>query len=441
MLRLKRPALAAVALFFFGTGVAAVPHARGGTSTPSSPQKTGAASANQANSASTASQHILIRAIQLHQAGDFGEAIREYKKYLALDPGNFVARANLGAALAHEGEYVEAIKEYEKALSIQPGNPEVKLNLALAHYKAMQLGEAVGELLPLHTAQPGNLKIGLLLGDCYFRLGEYKKAARLLQPLEAAYPHQQALDYLLGLSLIRDGQIAQGEVLVNKILSHGDSPEAHLMLGEARLAVNDTPGAIDELSKALKLDPKIPLVHWLYGKALLESGQRPEAMQAFRQELAIDPNEYGPNVYLGALLNEGQKYNDALLYLARALEVRPGAPQVKYQIAVAQIGLGKLALARKTLTALAQHSPNFVEAHVSLALVDYRLHLKQDGDRERAIVAKLNAEIQAKKEAMAAKPSYDGTATPPGGKAPGASPEAASPKKPVAPPPGPPAGL
>ena len=35
------------------------------------------------------------------------------------------------------------------------------------------------------------------------------------------------------------------------------------------------------------------------------------------------------------------------------------------------------------------------KAHVSLATVYYRLHRKQDGDRERDIVLKLNAEKQA----------------------------------------------
>jgi tetratricopeptide (TPR) repeat protein len=368
------------------------------------------------NAAQADSRAILVRAIQFHQAGDFDAAIREYRKYLALDPGNFIARSNLGAALAHQGRYTEAITEYKEALKIQPGNPEVALNLALAHYKAMQLNDAASELSPLHVAEPANLQIALLLGDCYFRLGEYQKAAHLLAPLEAEQPQQRALNYLLGMSLIRSGEIKQGEVLVNKILSNGDSPEAHLMLGEARLDVNDTPGAINELSHALKLDPNIPMAHWLYGKALLESGQRAEAMQAFREELAIDPNEFDPNVYLGALLNSEQKYQEAQPYLARALQARPGAPQVLYQIAVAQIGMGNLEQARKILQLLVKNSPNFVEAHISLASVYYRLRMKEDGNRERAIVAKLNAEIQARKAAQGARSSYDGTATPPGGK-------------------------
>ena len=58
---------------------------------------------------------------------------------------------------------------------------------------------------------------------------------------------------------------------------------------------------------------------------------------------------------------------------------------------------------------------DFVEARVLLASVYYRLNRKEDGDREKAIIQKLNAEQQAKQpgsqpgadKAPAPKPSPD----------------------------------
>lgn len=400
-------------------------------------QATGRASTGLTASAASSpeARAILVRAIQLHQAGKFGEAIREYRRYLALDPENFLARANLGAALARQGKYTEAIEEYKKALKIRPDNAQVKLNLALARYKTMQLNEAARELLSLHVAAPENLRIALLLGDCYFRLGDYEKTVALLKPLEAAEPQSEALDYLLGMSLIQEKQVVQGEVLVNKIMRNGDSAAAHLMLGEAHLAINDTGGAINELTQALKLDPKMPLAHWLYGRALLGVGSRVKAMQAFQEELAIDPNEFGPNLYLAYMLNQEHKYQEALPYLSRALRVRPGSPQAEYQVAVAEIGMGNLKQARNLLEALVKDAPTFVEAHISLATVCYRLHNRREGDRESAIVARLNAEIQAHQAAQVMEGNDHGTA-PPGGKPQGPSPDGASPHKLMVPPAG-----
>jgi Tfp pilus assembly protein PilF len=51
--------------------------------------------------------------------------------------------------------------------------------------------------------------------------------------------------------------------------------------------------------------------------------------------------------------------------------------------------------ARTALEKLTAEIPNFVEAHVSLATVYYRLKRKEDGDKQRAIVLRLNAEKQA----------------------------------------------
>ncbi len=42
--------------------------------------------------------------------------------------------------------------------------------------------------------------------------------------------------------------------------------------------------------------------------------------------------------------------------------------------------------------------PAYIEAHVTLATVYYRLKLKDEGDRERATVQKLNRAVQEKQQ-------------------------------------------
>jgi len=356
-------------------------------------------------------QELLKEAEELHRAGKLDQAIEDYRSFLKQYPDVFQVRSDLGAALAGAGRYQEAIAEYKRALKLQP-LPQIRVNLALAYYKAVELTEAAGELQPLHASDPDNLKIALLLGDCYFRLGEFKKAVGVLDPLEAAHPEEQALNYLLGIALISDGQVDKGEVLVNKILRDGNSAEAHLMLGAARLEVYDASGAVDELSEAVKLNPNAPLAHYLYGKALLTLGHRTEAMENFRDELVIDPNEFGSNLYLGVLLNQAENYKEAVPYLDRALRVRPDDPAVRYQLAIIQIGTGNIEHARKSLEDLIKDNPSFLDAHVSLARLYYRLHMKPDGDRERAIIDKLTAEVQAQKHVDAEKATSEGATNP-----------------------------
>ena len=63
-----------------------------------------------------------------------------------------------------------------------------------------------------------------------------------------------------------------------------------------------------------------------------------------------------------------------------------GDPAVRYQLAALDLAVGHLEEARKGLEDLIRQEPRFLEAHVTLATVYYRLKRKPDGDKERALV-------------------------------------------------------
>jgi tetratricopeptide (TPR) repeat protein len=340
-------------------------------------------------------EEILRHAIALHQAGDVAAAIPEYRAYLKQVPGNVMARSNLGAALSHAGLYAEALVEYKKALESQPGNAPVRLNLALAYYKAAEISPAAAELARVVAEQPSNRQAIFLLADCHLRLGENKKVIDLLSPLEPQSPDDKALIYLLGTALIRDEQTARGQMLVDRILRDGDSAEARILMGATKMSVHDYAGALVDLKKAVELNPQLPDVYSYYGMALASTGDTPGAGVAFRRELESNPNDYTANMQLGVLLNQEQNYPEARQRFQRALAVRPGDATVRYQLAALDLQEGRTNEALTELEKLTREIPAFVAAHVSLATAYYRLKRKEDGDRERATVLRLNAEKQA----------------------------------------------
>src|ERR1035437_10849404 len=91
-----------------------------------------------------ASGCALDRAIQLHQAGDFEGAIREYQACIAAEPNRVEARSNLGAVLVKLGRYQDAMEQYQAALKVAADDvaPRLRFNLALAYYKSFQIPEA-----------------------------------------------------------------------------------------------------------------------------------------------------------------------------------------------------------------------------------------------------------------------------------------------------------
>jgi tetratricopeptide (TPR) repeat protein len=341
------------------------------------------------------SETLLRHAIELHQAGDIPGAISGYRAYLKEVPKNFMARSNLGAALAKAGRYEDAISEYNLALELEPRNLPVRVNLALAYYKSGQIEPAAQELAKAVDQDPSNTQAVFLLADCHLRLGEYKKVIQLLEPLEKRSPDDKVLVYLLGSALIRDNQLTRGQLLVDRILRDGDSAEARLLLGTTRMNAHEYAEALVDLKRAVELNPKLPDVYSYYGLALLSTGDMAAAGDAFRKELESNPNDFMSNLQVGVILKQDQRFDEARPLFERALRVRPGDPGVRYQLATLDLMTGKIADACTKLEQLIKESPEFVEAHVSLATVYYRLKRKVDGDRERQTVLQLNAKQQA----------------------------------------------
>jgi tetratricopeptide (TPR) repeat protein len=342
-------------------------------------------------------QDLMKEAVAAQQAGNFEQAINNYRALLEKYPNIAEIRSNLGAALAGEGRYADAIAEYQRALRIKP-DPQVVLNLGLAYYKTGQLPLAADTLQKI----PRSPQTLMVLADCYLRLGQNKQVVDLLTPAQKADPENAAFNYLLGTALVRDGQTAQGQVIIDKILKNGDSAEARLLMGTTKFMVNDFAGALKDFARAVELNPNLPDVYSYYGLAMLSTGDQAGAKKAFERELRSDPNNFDANLRMGVLLRQDEENDEALKFFNHALEIRPGDFGVRYQIATVELAKGQLEQAQRDLEALVKEAPRFTEAHVSLATIYFRQKKKAEGERERAIVAKLNAERQANSPALKA---------------------------------------
>lgn len=342
----------------------------------------------------------------LQASGQYEAAADAYRRFLDSQPKNVEALSNLGVVLVHLGAFDEAIASYRKALEIAYRNVPIRMNLALAYYKAGRCAEALPEFETVLGSNPGQANVMLLKGDCLVQLGEYENAVALLKPLEATLGTERVFNYVYGMALLQAKHTEAGLAQIDRILKDGDAPEAHLMLGLSHRTAGDYAVARDEFKKAVDANPDLPLAHSLYGQALLSTGDREGARQAFETELKKNPVDFDANLYMGVILKEDSRLDAAEAYFDRALQLRPGDPGVRYQLATVHLGRGENEQALRLLEPLVKESPDFIEARVSLATVYYRLKRREDGDRQRAAVAELNKAAQAK------QPTADTQGTP-----------------------------
>jgi protein O-GlcNAc transferase len=339
---------------------------------------------------------LFVRALELQQAGDLLGAIDTYKAALTIIPDSADALSNLGAAYVRLGQYDDGITQYEASLMIDPASTAVRLNLALAYYKSARPNQAIPQLKRVLASDPEAKSAYLVLADCYLQTGQDQEVTALLKPREQMFGNDLAFAFVLGTALLHGGDLVEGQKYVDRIFGAGESGEAHLLMGIALLGQPDYPAAKTELELAVKLNPRLPTAHALYGRSLLALGEHAAAERAFREELDFNVNDFEANLQLGNIRKAAQKFEDASRYLERATTIRPKDLTARKLLASLRLQTGKVDEAVTMLESIVKEAPDLIEAHVQLATAYNRLKRKDDADRERAIVDRLNAEAQAK---------------------------------------------
>ncbi|MGC2502449.1 MAG: tetratricopeptide repeat protein, partial [Silvibacterium sp.] len=341
------------------------------------------------------SDGLFSSAIQAQQRGDNQTAILDYQKLLKLHPNMIEARANLGAALAREGRFDEAIAQYHLALSFAPDNDQIRMNMAIAYYKKSDLEDARREFEEVRKTQPKNPQLAILLGDSEVRLGQPAAAAAMLAPLEADNAANPDFEYVLGTALIQSGSRREGAERLDKVAERTHSADAYLLAGSTFMDLNEFARARTDLEAALRLNPNLPRIYALTGMARDMNGDAAAAEPAFREALKRNPNDFDANLYLGSILYKRRDMAEAKPYLDRAIQLKPDSATARYELAMWESTSGQYDDAAKDLEALEKSNPDWLQPHVELANVYYRLHRPADGAKERAIVAKLNAQQQS----------------------------------------------
>jgi tetratricopeptide (TPR) repeat protein len=339
---------------------------------------------------------LLKQAIEEQQRGDFPAAIRDYRKVLELRPSEVDAKVNLGVALVHVRQFDEAITLYRSALTTLKDKNGVLFDLAFAYHEKGDFEHAREQFEILHDAQPDRLAVVILLGDCDVRTGKSDAALALLEPLESRYAQNMDYEYVLGSAMINTkGRRHDGVARLEKVAKAASGADAYMLAGATLLDLNEYEQARKDLEEALRLNPRLPGLYTLVGTARDKTGDVKAAEPAFREALKANPDDFEANLYLGAILYKRRDIEEAKGYLDRALRLKPTDSMARYEAAMLKSTSGDYETAARELESLVKDDPDWLEPHVELATLYYRLHRPEDGAKERQIVDSLTAKQQA----------------------------------------------
>jgi len=216
----------------------------------------------------------------------------------------------------------------------------------------------------------------------------------MLAPLEAGHESNMDFEYVLAYSLILAGKQAEGLPRMEKVALATHSADAYYLAGSARLQRREFKEARADLDAAVELNPALPGLWTQAGQARDALGDTEAALPAFEAALQQDPKDFLANLYLGTMKLKQRDLDGARPLLTVALQLEPTMAEARFQMAKLNSMAGNNAEAAATLEDLVKADPKWLDPHVELAAVYYKLHRPEDGAREREIVEQIEAQQQ-----------------------------------------------
>jgi len=229
--------------------------------------------------------------------------------------------------MAAKGRLDQAMNVLDQLAVQTPVPAGVQRLRGLIYYQRDQLQQAADAFAKAVAQDASDRESAEMEGVTLFRLGRPQQALPLLEGAKAAVTKANIdPEYVLGLCYADLGRYDDARhSFATQYGFGGDSPEAYLLAGRLFLRREFRDAATAQATKALELNPKLPLAHELLAEADLARGDTDGAIRELQAEQAINPLEAMVYDRLGdAYLRNGQ-YANAQQALNRALLLEPGA--------------------------------------------------------------------------------------------------------------------
>lgn len=343
------------------------------------------------------------------RGGDLTAAEKHFREAVRAAPLFTEAWINLAATLGMESKVAEAQQAVDAALKLDPsnfqalqlrreltGSPQSALAIGLELYKKRDYAKARPQFESALNDRPNDVRVAILLADTDLHLNAAADAVTLLEPLAASNLQNSDFELIYGTALIAMGRQREGLPHVEKVAESNQNAEAYMIAGQALLAFEEFDQARKDFEAALRINPGLPGIQTQVGIARDKVGDTANAENAFRDALKINADDFQANLYLGAILSQRRELSEAKPYLDRALKLDPNDSMARYESAMLKNASGEYEAATAELEQLANAEPEWLEPHIALATLYYKVHRPEDGARERQTVDRITAEQQAR---------------------------------------------
>jgi tetratricopeptide (TPR) repeat protein len=288
---------------------------------------------------------------RLLQLGKFPQAIAQLEAMQNQTPPPKGLARELGIAYYKESDFVNAILNLERALKENPEDAEAIQLTGLSLYLAGKPGEAIPYLEKVQTWYPhANVDGSYILGVAYIQTKQYPQARAAFAGMYGVPPDSAAAYLFCARILLRldFGPVAEDYAL-KAISLDPKLPLAHYLLSELYLYQSKIDQAISNLQQEVAINPGYANAYFKLADAYIRVGRFDDAEKLLERSIWLDQNSSGPYILMGKVLEKKGEAELAVRALERAISMDPGNAMAHQLLGQAYRTLGRAADAEQEL--------------------------------------------------------------------------------------------
>ena len=317
-------------------------------------------------------------------------AIPELQAAAAINPADVETQGNLGVLLYFQGKAAEAIPHLRSAVAAQPGMFKIQGLLGLAEVRTQDFTQGRKDLeaaFPLVPDPQFKIQLGLELVGLYSQSGDLEAASTVVNQLRKGAPDNPEVLY----AAYRTFSDMSGEAMLALSLAAPDSAQMHQLLSHEENKQGNTNGAVENLKKAIAIDPHLPGVHFELAELLRGSQNgalKHEAESEYRKALVENPQDEKSTLRLAEMNEERGDSQQAYTEYMKAVALQPNDSDAKLGLAKTLIAMNQLDKAQALLEETVQLEPTNATAHYRLGTLYRQLGRGEDAKRELELYKK-----------------------------------------------------
>jgi len=287
----------------------------------------------------------------LIDSGHAAEALAQLDLLRTQVPVPAAVDRNRGLALYALDRLIDADNAFAQALVRDPGDAEAAQMRGLTLFR---LGRPAAAIPLLEHAHASDVQTkadpSYVLALCYIDTLRYDDARRAFAA-QFHVPPESAPAYLIAARmLLRREYVPVAEGFATRALVLDPQlPLAHELLGEIALAGNHLDVAIVEFEKERLRNPVEGASYERLGDAYSRAARYPEAARVLQQAVLLEPNSTGPYILLGKVILKQGDAVGARTFLEKAEHMDPANFMTHSLLAQAYRSLGRTADASREL--------------------------------------------------------------------------------------------